>query len=47
MEMFGSGERKGGWGGSGKDKEVVNKTELGKEEKVPNGASTEHGKASD
>ena len=26
---------------------AVNKTELGKEEKVPNGASTEHGQASD
>ena len=31
--MFGSGEGKGGLGGSGKDKEVGNKMELGKEEK--------------
>jgi len=44
--MFGSGEGKGGLGGSGKDKEVGNKMELGKEEKIPKGASTEHGQAS-
>lgn len=45
--MFGSGERKGGQGGNGKDKEVVNKTELGKEEKkILQGTSSEEGQAS-